>query len=475
MAESREFNTGEGTDSPSRQEAVNGEYRFSGDSIYSDAHFEPAGSSTEPPRYYTPPTRTPRERRKRKKNLWPSLVALALVCTLLGGLFGALVADRRTDRKLDELRETLSASYEERLSELEKETSRALAADAQPAVQTAALSAAEIFERAKEQVVGITTEVTYMNFFGMRTSSAVSGSGFILSKDGFILTNYHVIDTAAANGLAVTVMLHDGSEYTAAIVGCDADNDLAVLKIDAEGLRPASFGNSDALEMGETVYAVGNPLGELAYSMSTGTVSGLDRVITTEDSSAGINMFQIDAAVNHGNSGGPVYNTRGEVVGVVTAKSGASNAEGLGFAIPVNDAAPIAEDLMTKGYVSGKAFLGVTLYTAYSSRDSLYYGLPIGAYVSSVDSGGPAEIAGLQPGDIITALGDHEIGSYSDLRSALRAFSAGDSAEMTFYRAGDYYHTGEYRTVSVTFDEAGPGTSGEFYSGKTGLYAGAEI
>ena len=184
--------------------------------------------------------------------------------------------------------------------------------------------------------------------------------------------------------------------------------------------------------------------------MSTGTISGLDREIVTDESVVGINMFQIDAAVNPGNSGGPVYNACGEVIGIVTAKSGATNAEGLGFAIPINDASTISKDLMTKGYVTGKAYMGVRLDERYNSMYAQYYNMPLGAYVYSVDNGGAAERAGLQAGDIITMLGATAIASYTDLKAAVRGYSAGDSADITVFRAGSSI------TITILFDEARP-------------------
>lgn len=453
MAEAEEYRSGAETDGlsgRSQSGPVDGEYRFTRETIYSDAHYEPAGASTEPPRYYQPPERPVKEpKKKKRKSLLPAALALCAASVLLGGVLGMALAERRTDEKLGELERRFDETLQDRLDALSDEIRLASAYTA-PAAEAGGLSPAAIFEQAKSQVVGVTTEVTYQNFFGMTTSSAVSGSGFILSEDGYILTNYHVIETAYANNLDVTVMLYDGTKYTASIVGFEADNDVAVLKIDAEGLSAVSFGDSDALTMGETVYAVGNPLGELAYSMSTGTISGLDRVITTEESVEGINMFQIDAAVNPGNSGGPVYNSRGGVVGIVTAKSGATNAEGLGFAIPINDAESIADDLMTKGYVTGKAYMGVRLDERYNSMYAQYYNMPLGAYVYSVDSGSAAERAGLQAGDIITKIGDTEITSYTGLRGALRGFSAGDTAPVTLYRAG------ESLTATIVFDEARP-------------------
>ena len=290
--------------------------------------------------------------------------------------------------------------------------------------------------------------MTYTNFFGMNSSSAVSGTGFIVSEDGYILTNYHVIELAAQNDKDVNVILYDGTRYTASIVGYEKYNDVAVLKIDATGLKPVSFGNSDSLSVGDLVYAVGNPLGELDFSMSTGHVSALDRAITSDESGVAINMFQIDAAVNSGNSGGPVYNAAGEVVGIVTAKYASTGVEGLGFAIPINDAVKIASDLITKGYVTGKAYMGVQIDQRYNSLYSQYYNMPLGAYVYSVEDGSCAEKAGLLAKDIITRLGDQDITGYTDLTSALHGFSAGDTTSMTVYRGG------EEVTLTITFDEA---------------------
>ena len=312
-----------------------------------------------------------------------------------------------------------------------------------------ALPAAQIYAQACEQVVGITTKVTTQNFFGMTTSSAVSGSGFIISQDGNIITNYHVIEYADKQKQPITVMLHDGTKYDATIVGTEESNDIAVLKIEATGLNAASIGDSDAISVGETVYAVGNPLGELEFSMSTGHVSALDRVITTQESES-VNMFQVDAAVNPGNSGGPVYNTRGEVIGVVTAKYRGDTVEGLGFAIPSNDALRIAQDLVANGYVTGKAYMGVWLDDGYNSIAAQYYGMPLGAYVQGVEAESAAARAGLRPGDIITAIGERPVESPSELRSILRQYSAGDSVEISVYRAGENF------TVTLVFDEKIP-------------------
>ena len=429
---------------------VNGEYHYKNgytQKIYSDAHYVPENENTVPPRYYTPPekpVKAPKEKKPHGK--WVKAQCLCLVCALLGGLCGAGIIAGSMNSRI--------AAVEQRLEEQAKETlsigSQTSSTPAPVSTTTAAKPVAAIYDQACNEVVGITTEVTYTNFFGQTSSSAVSGSGFIVSPDGYILTNYHVIEYAYKGNYAITVMLHDGTRYEASIVGVEDCNDIAVLKIDASGLDPVTFGDSDKLSVGDDVYAVGNPLGELEFSMTTGHVSALDRLITTDESSEAINMFQIDAAVNSGNSGGPVYNANGEVVGIVTAKYSDTGVEGLGFAIPINDAAKIANDLITKGYVTGKAYMGVSIDERYNSMYSQYYNMPIGAFVKSVESGSCAESAGIQAGDIITRLGDVEITGYSDLKQAIKQYSAGDSAELELYRAG------ESRTLTVIFDEAVP-------------------
>ena len=424
---------------------------FAKESIYSDAHYTPAGEGPVPPRYYTPPEPKKAEKHEKsgKGGRILGIIALCLVCALLGGLVGASFMGRSLDGRIAALEDARTEQALERITE-------AAAAGSADNAQTAtavkndstALTASAIYAQACSQVVGVTTEVTYTNFFGMNSSSAVSGTGFIVSEDGYILTNYHVIELAAQNDKDVNVILYDGTRYTASIVGYEKYNDVAVLKIDATGLKPVSFGNSDSLAVGDLVYAVGNPLGELDFSMSTGHVSALDRAITSDESGVAINMFQIDAAVNSGNSGGPVYNAAGEVVGIVTAKYASTGVEGLGFAIPINDAVKIASDLITKGYVTGKAYMGVQIDQRYNSLYSQYYNMPLGAYVYSVEDGSCAEKAGLLAKDIITRLGDQDITGYTDLTSALHGFSAGDTTSMTVYRGG------EEVTLTITFDEA---------------------
>ena len=445
-------------DSPvnSKPETADGEYRFKpvfSTEDYTDAHYESADETTVPPRYYTPPERAPKDEKSGKKGHGgrsAGIICAILAAALLGGFCGAAFTGAKLNSRMDALE--VAISEQKAVAEkVVQEASQGMAAGGQPDQTTvsAPISPADIYEQAKHQVVGIRTEITVTNFFGMTSSGAVSGSGFILSDDGYILTNYHVVEDAFEKKLDIQVITYDGTSYHASIVGVEAANDVAVLKVDAEGLSASEFGNSDTIRVGDPVYAVGNPLGELEFSMSTGHVSALDRVIQTKENES-INMFQIDAAVNEGNSGGPVYDANGKVIGIVTAKYSSSGVEGLGFAIPINDVKSIADDLINKGYVTGKAYMGVSVEMRYNAMYSQYYGMPLGAYIAGVTSGSAADKAGLQSGDIVTAIGEYTVEDYDDLKTALRHFSAFDSTELTVYRAGEELH------LPILFDEEKP-------------------
>ena len=424
---------------------------------YTDAHYESADESTVPPRYYTPPEKPQKEEKRRAQKKASGGRAAGIVCAvlaaaLLGGFCGAAFTGSRLNTRIEAVETKLAereAAEQQAMLEAEEVKADTGGGTSDEVLFSDVVSPADIYEMATKQVVGIRTEITMTNFFGMTSSGAVSGSGFIISDDGYVLTNYHVVKEADKGKLDVQVLTYDGTAYNATIVGTEASNDVAVLKIDAEGLSAARFGNSDVIRVGDTVYAVGNPLGELEFSMSTGHVSAKDRVITTQENES-INMFQIDAAVNEGNSGGPVYDAGGSVIGIVTAKYSDTGVEGLGFAIPINDVKSIADDLINKGYVTGKAFMGVSVETRYNAMYSQYYGMPLGAYVAEVTAGSAAETAGLQKGDIITAIGEYAVEDYSDLKTALRHFSAFDTTELTVYRAGEELH------LSIVFDEEKP-------------------
>ncbi|MCF0136804.1 MAG: trypsin-like peptidase domain-containing protein [Oscillospiraceae bacterium] len=420
--------------------------------LYEDAEFEIPGESVDIPQYYVPEEKKPREKTdKPEKSIgfgFRKIACLCLVCALLGGFIGGGAVL------------LLSRDNEEPVETIAPTAAPILTGASGSSVSSSA--AGDVYALGCQQVVGITSTVNYTNFIGQTYSVPVSGSGFVVTADGYIVTNYHVIEYAYEGKTTVTVMFKDGTAYEAAIVGVEPDNDIAVLKIDASGLVPASVGDSSSIKVGDTVYAIGNPLGELDFSMTTGSVSALDRSISTEVSDVAINMFQFDAAVNSGNSGGPVYNTSGQVIGIVTAKSAVDGTEGLGFAIPINDAVEIANELITKGYVSGKPYLGVNIDVRYTSVYAEYYGMPEGAYIYGVEPGSCAETAGLCPGDVITSLGGITVKSYSDLSSAIRQFKAGETAEIVVYRSNDSV------TLTVTFDESKPNTDNDRGTAKQG-------
>ena len=312
------------------------------------------------------------------------------------------------------------------------------------------MPAEDIYIQSRDHVVGINTETDASNNVpGMQSSSGTttvaSGSGFIISSDGYILTNYHVIETAYVNNLSLMVYLSDGTSYKAQVIGYESSSDIAIIKIDATGLNPAVIGDSDNIKVGQTVYAVGNPFGDLTYTMTDGIISALDRVVTVDQKS--IDTFQFSAAVNPGNSGGPVYNTDGEVVGIVTAKFMQDSVEGIGFAIPINSCIEIASELIEHGYISGRPLLGITVETANSGLSDFYDWGVVGAYVKSVNPGSAAEKAGIAVGDIIVALDGTEIDSSNTLIYTLRKYRANDTANITVWR------NGEKIDLTITFDE----------------------
>lgn len=302
------------------------------------------------------------------------------------------------------------------------------------------MTAAEVYAANVNSTVGITTQVT-TNFWGYTTQSAASGSGFILTADGYLLTNYHVIESASS----IKATLYNGKSYDATLIGYDESNDIAVLKIDAEGLTPVTLGDSDNLNVGDDVIAIGNPLGELTFSLTSGSVSALNREVTLS-SNVTMNLIQTDCAINSGNSGGALFNLYGEVVGITNAKYSGSSGSGasidnIGFAIPINSVRSIVDSIIEKGYVT-KPYIGVMVSDV--GEESTKYGLPEGAAVVSVTEGGPAEKAGIKANDIITEVNGKAISGKSDLSAVISEHAAGDKLTLSIYRQGE--------TLSVTVE-----------------------
>ena len=310
------------------------------------------------------------------------------------------------------------------------------------------LTTEQVADLVSPSVVVITTEqVVYSqwSWYGQNQVESGAGSGVIISSDGYILTCAHVVDGASS----ITVTIGD-KDYTATLVGEDTTSDIAVIKIDADGLTPATVGNSDSLKVGQSVMAVGNPLGELGGTVTGGMISALNRSVTIQGSSSvnTMSLIQMDASVSPGNSGGGLFNMNGELIGIVNAKSSSSDAEGLGFAIPINDAIKVAQELLENGYVTGRPYLGITYLAVTDAQTASQLGVnAYGVYVVEVVKGGPAEKAGLQAGDRIVSVDGTEIASKDDLGTLMQKHAAGDTLSITIARDG------QMQTVNVTLGE----------------------
>ena len=292
-----------------------------------------------------------------------------------------------------------------------------------------ALCLQDIYSSVIDSVVSISS---------MTSSGTSSGTGIIMSSDGYVITNHHVITGA----LVISVLTNDNQEFEAALVGSDEMSDLAVLKIDARGLQAAEFGDSSKLRVGDSVVAIGDPLGvQLRGTMTNGIISAINRDLTVGDRT--MTLIQTNAALNNGNSGGPLINCYGQVIGINTVKmssyySASATVEGLGFAIPISVAKPIIDELIENGYVAGRPAIGI-------SGDSLpsyyrtYYRLPDGVYVTSVNEGSDAKAKGIREGDIVTAINGEKICSIDELNTVKNQYAAGDEVTLTIYRSGAYY------------------------------------
>ena len=421
---------------PTEYHIVRPERRLYSDADYSSAPREGVpGYGYNPSRYYA--AGDGRDGHRGQLGI-RTILALCLVCVFVSGILGVVGLYLVTrSRQVDQAVESgYDAFYTD--PDQEQDPAGPLSVTALPA-GAAPMAGEDLYTMACGQVVVVTATSSQ--------GGSLNGSGIIVSADGYILTNYHVIEAGVVRGWPIDVTTFSGDRYSAQLVGQEAESDLAVLKVDAQGLTAAVLGDSQALQVGQRVYAVGNPTGELNFSMTRGVISAQDRLISTRDSTLA-NMIQFDAAVNSGSSGGPVYNVYGQVVGVTTVKYTADGVEGLGFAIPSADACAIANQLITKGYVSGKAYLGLTLDPVTPSA-ARYFGIPQGAYISAVEPGSNAEEAGLRPGDIVTAVDGQTVSSADELVALTRAYKAGDTAVLTVSRGG------QTLDVPVTFGEAG--------------------
>ena len=395
---------------------------------YENQNEQPVWEST-PNYYYTPP--------KKKKSGWPVglVVTVTLVCSLLAGALGACGMYLATEF-FDDDDPSIGAN---RPNDSDSPSTTILEGDRGNVVIDTTkidtgklMTQAEVYAANVNSTVGITTSIT-TNFWGFQTTSAASGSGFVFSKDGYILTNYHVVDDSNA----ITVSMYDGTTYDAKLVGYDEGNDVAVLKVEATDLAPVVLGNSDNLNVGDSVVAIGNPLGELTFSLTAGSISAKDREITLSTGSS-MQLIQTDCAINSGNSGGALFNLYGEVVGITNAKysrssSSEASIDNIGFAIPINKARSIAESIIEKGYVS-KPYIGVSVTTV--SAETQAYGLPKGASVQQIIEDSPAAEAGLQINDIITHVNDQEITNSTDMVATVRNAAIGDELKLTVYRMG---------------------------------------
>ena len=394
------------------------------------------GGTTPPPAGPAPQAAASKPPKKRRKHsggrIARSAVALVLAATMgfAGGFVGARVGNAGNKVVIQQVERTDSS------------------AASGTAVSSSGMTTSQVSEMVSPSVVVITTEqVVYSqwSWYGQNQVESGAGSGVIISSDGYILTCAHVVSGASQ----ITVTIGD-TDYTATVVGEDDTSDVAVLKIDATGLTPATVGDSDSLSVGDSVLAVGNPLGELGGTVTSGIVSALNRSVTIQGTSSTntMSLIQMDASVSPGNSGGGLFNMNGELIGLVNAKSSSSDAEGLGFAIPINDAIQVAQDLLENGYVSGRPYMGITYIAVTDAQTAAQLNVnAYGVYVVDVVQGGPADKAGLKAGDRIVSIDGTEIAQKDDLGTLMQQHTAGDTLSITVARDG------QMQTVSLTLGE----------------------
>ena len=406
-------------------------YHFSYRDPNAESHTESAAGSTVEPAADPVVTDTPVQPKKHHGGVG-RVVALILSCAVISaacGFGGAILAQNGSRTGKTTVQQSNRTAATVNVKKVDGQT---------------LMSPAEVYASTVNSVVSINCSAVSTNIFGQQTESASSGSGFIYTADGYIVTNQHVV----ANASSINVTLYNGDTYPATLVGSDSDYDVAVLKIDAKDLPAVTLGSSTDVNVGDTVMAIGNPLGELTFSMSQGIVSCVNRAINVEGTP--FNMIHVDASINPGNSGGPLMNLYGEVVGIVSAKYSSyanTTVEGLGFAIPINDVQSIIKDIIENGSVGNKAYMAITAGTMTQQMAAQYkINATEGVFVYSVEDGGAGDKAGLKLGDVITKLNDTQITSMEDLSAAKKGFKAGDTVTLTVLRDGKEI------TTQLTFD-----------------------
>lgn len=366
---------------------------------------------------------------KRRKHL--RLAALAVCCALLGGIAGGAA----TGLLLQGRERAAMRPAGQQTAVSGGESTGAEPSAARVASTAGELTPTQLYEHYAPCVVGVLNLSAVTDLYGKDTMQASTGSGVLLTGDGEILTNYHVVKDCTQ----LTVTLYDGTEHTAKLLGYEEDSDIALLKIDGSGYRHARLGDSDRLRIGTEVAAIGNPLGDLDYSLNVGYISAKDRDVDLDGPS--IRMMQLDAAINPGNSGGALFDSYGNVVGIVYAKSSSVSIEGIGYAIPVNNIKDLVAQMIndpdsvkdqTKG---SQIMLGITIRDI-TEEMSKQYSMPVGVYITEVSSMSAAERAGLQKGDIITEFAGETVTSADDLNAIKAKQTSGDTVSVKIDRNG---------------------------------------
>ncbi|MCF0135443.1 MAG: trypsin-like peptidase domain-containing protein [Lachnospiraceae bacterium] len=399
----------------------------------------PAGPGTP---YYPQPQPKPQ---KKKKGKVVGIIALILCAALVFGSVGYAIGNGQFASGQLQQMQTSPSRNEQNTPAPETQQQTAPASESSlltiqevapmtlniASSQSDVLSIPDVVDKTADSVVEITTEVVATSSFMQQYITSGAGSGVIVSDNGYIITNNHVIDEATS----ITVTLHSGSSYPAALVGLDEDLDIALLKIEETGLTPATIGSSESLRVGQTIIAIGNPLGQLGGSVTSGIVAAKERSIAIDGTT--MKLLQISASINPGNSGGALLDEQGSLVGIVNAKSSGSDVEGIGFAIPIDDVMEILDDLLEHGYVAGRPALGITMLNITTAQMAYMYRVEeLGVYVYSINEGSAAEKGGLQVGDRILTINGITVDNAETLKAEVEKIAVGQSLTMTVMRDG---------------------------------------